>query len=151
MTSNHILRAEPYINNVLAQFFSNFDVHTNHLEILLELSQSGREGGWRVYISNQFSGDADTAGPHHTWDSKTLVYPDCLYIKMLPLNLLSQNFFAFLCSQPLGTCSVSFIFCCGSTENSKGSMSHVANLESVSASHVGWQLAFGHILKNYLI
>ena len=70
---------------------------------------------------------------------------------MLPLDLLPQNFFAFLCSQPLGTCSMSLIFCCDSTESSKGSMSHVANSESVSASHDGWQLAFGHILKNYLI
>jgi len=46
---------------------------------------------------------------------------------------------------------VSLIFCYDSTESSKGSMSHVANLESVFAFHVGWQLAFGHILKNYLI
>lgn len=93
LTLKRILRAEPYINNVLAQFFSNFDVHTNYLEILLELSQSGREGGWRVYISNQFSGDADTAGPHHTW--RITLWPNltvyvlkcCLSIFCLKISL----------------------------------------------------------------
>ena len=106
--------------NVLAGCFSNFDVHIDHLESLLERSQSARTGGWRVYISNQFPGDVDAAGPHHTCSSKTLAYPDRLYIKMLPLDILSQCFLAFLCSQLLGICNMGLIFYCVSAESSKG-------------------------------
>lgn len=91
----------------------------------------GEGGGLRLCISNQLPGDATAAGPHHTWSSKALAF-DCLYIKMLPLNLLSQSFFAFLCSWFLGICLMSLICYYGSAVSSRGSMSYVHTVTSPS-------------------
>ena len=91
----------------------------------------GEGGGLRFCSSNQLPGDANAAGPRHTWSSKALAF-DCLYIKMLPLNLLSQSFFEFLCSSFLGICIMSRICYYGSAGSSRGSMSYVHTVTSPS-------------------
>lgn len=57
---------------------------------------------------------------------EALAWPDCLYIKMLPLSLCLKVLFAYL----------GLICYHSSAGSSKGSVSYVANLESIVVSHV---------------
>lgn len=85
-TSKHILRAKPHINKcsipVLLQLWcackSPRDLGRTQ-SVWGGGGEGSGEGGWRVHISNQFSGDADAAGPHHSCSGKAPACLDCLF------------------------------------------------------------------------